>query len=302
MSGEAPRAPAGDIRKDGARLVRGLGPAAAVVLAVLAILAAYTATRVPQSRLGGTGPAPSVAFATFDTGWPLEPGPLGQPWRWMNATAGVSTPAHGRYYLAFRASSVRGRFKLSVVGGGSVRVGPFPTPYIVWAGGVSTGKRLQLRVSSRPQRVSARDRRLVTIRLSAATLFREPVAALPGAGFYSPEGAADGTSFSWLGTTGSLDVVAAEPSQSTAWITLDVSSPQQRRLTGSIVNAQALRPILLPAGRPVRAVVGPIPLPGGRGRVRFAVTPPGHRLADDSRRLGAKITLVATSLSPPRHR
>jgi hypothetical protein len=279
-----------------ASFVGAIGPLAAVLFAFFAIVAGYAASQHGRTARTNSAPLPR-ASAVFDTAYPPELGPLGQYWRWMGSKGRVLTRGTDRYYLAFRALSVRGRRRITFGTAGSVTVDERPRPFVV--GRIVAGVSTPVAVAPGAQRASTRDPRLVSVFLSGPRLFASPVAALPGDGFYPDETMPDGTVFNWLRDRGVIEVVSADPANSRVWLTMSARSPIRRRLTATIAGARQATLVELRAGRVTSVTLGPIRLRASRGRIELRVTPGPRPEARDRRPIGAQIGRLEAALTAP---
>jgi len=285
--------------------VTSYAPLVAIVVAVLAVTAAaYVAMRGERAEVKRPAPDPPAPArpqqvdARFDLRYPPELGPFGQTWQWMGSSGGVLTRGSGTYHLAFRALSLQGERRLTVGGAGTVTVDVLPRTYIV--GPLRLGP-MGLRLQAQPgaRRVSRRDTRRVSVFLSGARLAPEPVAALPGKGFYPDERLADGTPFQWLRDRGVVDLVSRDRLRRRAWVRLRLVSPVDRQITASVVGARSAGPLRLPRNTRTTLAVGPVPLREGRGRFRLRLAPGPRSVKGDRRPLGAQVLSVSASLWPP---
>jgi hypothetical protein len=277
---------------------RAAAPAAATVIAVVAVVAAYlishtNAPRSPSHLSAATShtsstPSPAPAYPTPALGGALSPetGPDGMPWQWIGGTASVELAGARRSWVAFRALSPRVTRTLDFTGPAgehvAARIGSTAGVHMV--GPLGTG-RVVLRASPMTASVKGKPPSL-SVFLSALRVMPNPVAVLPGDGFWSTE-SAGGVVFNWLRGTGSIDVYAPGAPSGRVWVTFIARSLGAQR---TITVARALttkRVTVTTTAQPV--TVGPFRLVHGRARVQLDPAPGPRRYESDPRPLSVQV-------------
>jgi hypothetical protein len=280
-------------------LTSGAIPIAALLLAILALVAAYlTSLRSSpgQSILPTTGALGHAAYPppTLNGAFTAEPGPNGQEWQWVGETASVDLAGPG--WLAFQALSL-GVARTLIFRGpvgevASTQIGTKPELHLVGplSGGVSM-------LSSKPGGAvaSRRDARRLSVWLSTLRISQQPLAAAPTSGFWPTETLGD-VAFNWLAGTGAVDVYAGKPGVARIWLTLLARSMgSQRTLVGQ--SGASISEALVTTS-PHLARLGPFPLSRGRARILLSTSPGPNHYGNDQRLLSVQVARLAVHTSP----
>jgi len=296
--GPVERQPPGTSRPSRALLLNA-APVAAVLLAGIAIAAAYLishtstphATKSPGSAksLPPAPPAPVYPTPTLLGALSPEHGPDGMSWQWVGEAASLQLTGVKRGWLAFRALSPGLPRKLAFTGPHrertSVRVGAAPGVYL--AGPLSEGA---VALSASPVAAAKRGRPpTLAVFLSTLRVMPNPVAVLPGTGFWNTE-SAGGVVFNWLRNTGALDVYApASPAGPVTLSFIARSLGGQRSLTAR--SGQTIRRATVTSS-PQQLTLGPFPLVRGRARVLLSAAPGPRRYGSDPRSLSVQVAAL----------
>lgn len=266
-------------------------PAAAVLVAVVAVVAAYliSHTSTPRSALSSAPAAlPSPAYPAPALGGALSPeaGPDGMPWQWIGQAASLQLASPKPSWIAFRALSPRIGRALTFTGSGGERV----TVHIATAPGVYLAGPLAAgTVLLRPRPVTALGRGVPpspAVFLSTPRVMPNPVAVMPGAGFWSTE-SAGGVVFNWLRRSGVIDVYSPRTPSGSASLAFLARSLGQRRIVTARGAGTSSRATVTTTARPV--TLGPFRLVGGRARIVFRVSPGPRRYGADPRPISVQV-------------
>lgn len=292
-------------------------PMALVTVAAVAFAAAYAASsgnteddQVAKVRQGSVSLSDTFA---------AERGPDGLPWTWMSDFAVMSSTGKGRYWLGIKAASRRRPRVLSFEDGTGekpimARIGVAPRVYVL--GPVDLSARRKFGLSARPgaTRVGPGARRKLAVFLSEPRLFRHPIVALPGQGFWPVENPSGSIPFNWLRDTGEITIRAAESTSQRAlvplprlsrsqkvWLTfVAVSSGRPREL--SVRGGGASQTLNVPklgdsTGR--RFTVGPIGLRQGLANMTVSPRPGPKSVGGDLRPLSVRLSQLEALPSRP---
>lgn len=276
-----------------------LAPLAALGLAAAAIGGAYATSNrsTPASPRANPGITPTQADTapTLQGAFPAEPGPEGVQGQWIGDLASVSIGGFKQSWIAFRALSLRRDRTLSVT---SARGQSFAThigvaPSVYMAGPFPEGV-ISLHPAPGAVVASRGDRRRLSVFLSTLRTYPEPLAALPGAGFWGIE-RAPGVAFNWLRDAGVVDIYAPRTTSTHIWLTfVGRSLGADRTLTAS--SGQTTSRVLI--GTSAHLVrIGPFPLVHGRAHVLMSPSPGARRYAGDARPLSIQVALLAAHTS-----
>lgn len=273
-------------------------PIGMVVLAAAAFAAAWATSSQDSPEDQSERPAARLELSgTF----PGEQGPDALTWMWMGDFAVVDVTGHGRFWLGFRALSIKRPRALVLSRSGrktlQVMVGTAPRTHLVGPIEVSGHEAIGLRPRPPASTASGRDRRELSVFLSSLRLSPRPVAALPGSGFWSGETGTRGALFNWLrDDDGTIELRAAHASSDRAWISFSaVSIARGRTLTirgrGTVEEIQVRT-------TPRRFTVGPYRLLRSAARLRVSVSPGAGSYGADPRELSVRISSLEAFLSP----
>jgi hypothetical protein len=273
-------------------------PFAAVLLAIVAIVAAYLISRRDSRSPTGLPAAavPAYPELALDGADPLEIGPYGAEWQWIGDIASMKVTGVNRAWVEFRALSLRFNRTLAFRGPAgelvAAHIGTQPRVYVV--GPLSSGI-FVLHSTPASSVASRRDSRRVSVFLSDLRVLPRPLAALPGEGFWPTE-SVDGMTFNWLGGTGVIDVYAPRTRVNSIWLTFVATSiGQQRTLIAQ--SGQSTHKIVVPiSSRFIR--LGPFRLVRGKTRVFLRTSPGPNRYGGDPRLLSVHIGQLAAHTSP----
>ena len=317
-------------------------PIALVGLAAVAFASAYAASSVNSEDAGAA--REERAAVSFSETLPPEPGPDGLPWTWIGDFAAMSATASGRYWLGVKAASLQRPRVLDFEDASgdkpiSAEIGVAPQLYVL--GPLDISGRLQLGLRPRPGASTAGlgDDRKLAIFLSQPRLFRHPIIALPGGGFWATETTSRGLPFNWLRGTGQIDLRAADedlraepvttprdpdspiPVQSTspppllplprldrsrsrrAWLTFVALSNQTSRtlsVRGGGVSETLEVPNRGPRPAGRRFTVGPIELRDGQATITVTSQPGSRAVGADPRLRSVRLSQLEALPSPPR--
>ena len=277
-----------------------LAPLAALVLAAGAIAGAYATSNQDTSAPPPTGVVSSARLQTVTApplqgAFPAEPGPEGAEGQWVGDAASVTVAGFKQSWIAFRGLSLRRDRTLTMTPsrGGRVttRIGRLPGIYV--AGPFQEGT-VTIRSTPGAAVASRTDRRRVSVFLSTLRTIPEPLAALPGAGFWGVE-RVQGLAFNWLRDAGVIDVYSPRIRAGSIWLTfVGRSLAEDRTLTASDGSATS-RVQIGTSGHLVR--IGPFPLVRGRARVLLQPSPGARRYGGDPRPLSIQMALLAAHTS-----
>ena len=286
-------------------------PFAAVLLAIVAIVAAYL-TSHPSPSSPTVLPAaatPAYPKLALDGAFPLEYpklaldsahrpklSPDGPGWQWIGDVASMKLTGVTRAWVAFRALSLRSGRTLTFRGPAgelaAAHIGTEPHIYIV--GPLSSGI-FVLRPTPAGRVASRRDSRHLSVFLSELRVVPQPFAALVGEGFWPTE-SIKGMGFNWLGGTGVIDVYAPRTRVSSIWLTLMATSIGQQRMLIAHTG-QSTHEVVVPiSSRFIR--LGPFRLVRGQARVLLRTSPGPSHYGADPRLVSVHISQLAANASP----
>lgn len=282
-------------------IVATIGASLAVVLAVIAIVAAYVISLRSSPGEQGSPTTPALQRTAYPAPtlsgvFPPEPGPDGQEWQWLGSKATLTLNDRQPGWLAFRALSLSRPRILSVRSPSgqrfAARIGT--RAQIVVIGPLASGAMI-LRPHPSGMIASPRDHRRLSIFLSMLRVFAGPVVALPGEGFWPTEGGS-GLPFNWMGGHGVIDVYDARARVSSVWLTFDAASIGEVR-TLVAQSGRSRERILVPiVSRLVE--LGPFRLSKGRARILLRTSPGAARYGGDLRLLSVRVAELAVRSSP----
>jgi hypothetical protein len=267
-------------------ILRWLLPVGAIALAVVAFISVYASdsTRTQSPAVRRTPPA----SASLRGAYPVEKDGEGAPGQWIGNAADVTlVRVTGRNWLAFKGFSFHGaRVLYFTTSDGSERfpvqvlsaprwyvVGPLPNP---------SGSRLHVDVRPSAERGPGTDTRRLSVFMSSISVSPDGVLATAGRGFWPSEHDPRGARFNWLKRAGTVELVAADRSQPSAWVSFRAQSAADRELRVSVGDGSPTRRLVVAGGREAHSFsVGPIRLRDGRGTVSFLARP-GPRRASKS--------------------
>jgi hypothetical protein len=271
----------------------------AVALATIAIAATYLVsnTSAPPSPAASAPSSPTASYQLPVLGGALAPesGPDGMAWQWIGRSATVRVGGFKRTWLAFRALSAGVPRTLSFRGQAGeqehVRLQTRQGVYLV--GPLAEG--LVLLRASPQTRGSRRGMPSLAVFLSTVRGAPNPVAAVPGSGFWSTESAA-GVVFNWMRGTGLVDVYAPGAPSGGVWLTFIGRSLGQDRSVTAQSGRSAHRTTVTTTARAVR--LGPFPLAHGRARIVLKTSPGPRRYGLDPRSLSIQVANLGGFTSP----
>jgi hypothetical protein len=274
-------------------------PAAALVLAAVSIAAAYAISQASSpggAKLGtsatflGEGPAVRV-----DNAFPVERGPHGTQGQWIGDAASIAPSGVGRFWMTFRAESLRVARTLTFVGSASrsvaVHVAPQPAAYVV---GPLTKGRYLLQPTPSSDVAPRPDPRRLAIFMSTPRIVRHPVLVTPQAGFWASESAGE-LLFNWLKQAGTITALAPEGETGSLWLTLITRSLGQPRTLTATSGGESHRIVVPTEGRTVE--LGPFRLVHGRANIVVSVSPGPRHYGTDPRLLSVQVTDLAAHTS-----
>jgi hypothetical protein len=134
----------------------------------------------------------------------------------------------------------------------------------------------------------------VSVFLSTLRTFSEPLAALPGAGFWGVE-TVQGVTFNWLRDAGVIDVYSPRVAAGSIWLTFVARSLAEDRTLTASDGLTTRRVRIGTSAHLVR--LGPFPLVRGRARVLMQPSPGARRYGGDPRPLSVQVALLAAHTS-----
>jgi hypothetical protein len=280
------------------RFITPVVPYAALLLAIVAIAAAYvTSKRVPPSVPRPPGPVvPAYPAVTLNGAFPLETGPGGTGGQWIGDVASMRLTGISKAWVAFRAVSLRvGRtltFRDPAGEQATAHIGTEPRVYLI--GPLSEGV-YALRPTPGGVIPSARDPRHLSVFLSTPRTVSRPLAALPGEGFW-PNESVHGVTYNWLRGVGAIDVYALHARADLIWLTFVASSIGSRRTLIAQSGPSAHRVVVPTSSRLIR--LGPYRLVHGRARISLHTSPGPSRYRVDPRMLSVWIGRLTAYTSP----
>jgi hypothetical protein len=266
----------------------------AIPLACLAVAGAAAAAAV----LSGKPQPPKQDTANFI----FFPDSSGVRWSSLDKPGPLVLGGRGNRWLAFRGFSLGQAGSVSLLSDGGTRYGtPIDTtPKVHLIGPIDLTGRTAFWLTPGPAANRPRSPAGGEIFLSQYRLFRYPLAALPGPGFW-PSGVdpIDPTGAQWLNTQGTVDVAAASRALTRFWLSFAVTSVDKARTLTLSQGARAFRVSVPQKGTSRTATVGPFGLSGGRTQVRFSSPGPAV-YAGDLRRRSVEISKLEPLPLPPR--
>jgi hypothetical protein len=221
-------------------------------------------------------------------------------WSSLENAGPLTLAGDGRYWLAFRVFALGSGGALSLDGADgshlSLRVGPEPA--IRFVGPLSIHAASTYWLTPSPAAHGAGARAAGTVFLSGARLFKFPVAALPGAGFWpSSSGQEEADHANWLSAAGTVDVASATHSQRRVWLSFNVVSLDRPQTLTLSQGRSSYRVSVPERGASSHVTVGPFALQKGVARVRFSA-PDARTLGTDRRRRSVKVSALAALPNP----
>jgi hypothetical protein len=293
MTGESPTAPSpadGGPRIASRTRRSSVAPLAAVAVAIVAIGGAYLTShkgkrRVPRSSatvasLSPTYPTPALAGALHS-----ELGPDGMTWQWIGRVASFELTGVKQSWVVFRAlSRPQRKLVFSESAGEHVSVNIQASPEVYLVGPLSPG-RVALNAArtsaARREKGSARSVFMSTLRAAS-----NPVAVLPGTGFWSTE-SSGGVVFNWMRSSGAIDVYAPGSPGGQVWLTFLARSLGEPRALTIRGGAGSHHVAVTTTAEPV--TVGPFTLANGRARVTLTASPGPAQYGADPRALSVQV-------------
>jgi hypothetical protein len=276
-----------------------IAPLAAAMVAVLAIVGAYLTSHAGTHRSGRAPastsavapsyPAPAITGASASV-----VGPDGTNWRVIGKGAAFELTSLSQNWVAFKAASrVPQRLEFVGAAGEHATATLEPAPQVYLAGPLSAG-RVKLTTLPAPgasKRLAPSD--VPVISSLRATV--NPVAAVPGTGFWTAE-SAGGVVFNWMRGTGVIDVYAPRATTGHAWLIFDARSlGGDRTLT---VRSGAFVERVRVSTLAETVTLGPFALSGKRARVTLIASPGPARYAPDPRTISVQIASLGAFTAP----
>lgn len=224
-------------------------PAVSIAVAGIAVVA--TLLTDPPDR----PPPARIAAVVF-------PENAGLRWNALDAAAPLRVAGDGRHWLAFRAFAPRGGGALSLRGADGTRYD------------LDIGREPRIRFVGPLTIHGAATYWLMPdgdVFVTGYRLFRRPLAALPGAGFW-PEipSETDPVDANWLSGAGSVDVASAVRGVDRVWLSFDVTSVDRPRTLTLSGGGRTQRVAVPERGDTRHATVGPFRLHDGHASVRLS--------------------------------
>ena len=275
------------------------GPLAALALAILAGVSAYLISHTstpPAARVTASSLASAPAYPTpaLVGALPPETGPDGTAWQWVTKEASVALPAFRQNWLAFEALGSGARRTITFTGpAGEHHYAEISAHRDVYVVGPMASGTTTLRVTpalaptpGQPPPVSAL--------LSAIRDMPNPVAAIPGSGFWSTA-SEGGVVFNWMRNRGTLEIYT--PVRSATSVSLSFlarSLVQNRTLTAQSAQTIQRRSVTTTADE---FTLGPFRLVDGRARVLLQASPGARRYGIDPRALSVQLADLGATVS-----